>query len=251
MFKFLKKIIEKFGSKQILSKKNLEKLEILIDHKITDPQIFIEALTHRSYLDSKKFKVSNERLEFLGDAVLGFVVAEGLFKVFGDKDEGFLTKIRSNFVNRNSLYDAAVRIDLIHFVFVSKELMAAENLGIKTILADALEALLGAIYLHCGIDTCRNFILKYIFNPNIKMGVHLVDENYKSQLLEYAQAVKLEIPKYYVINEEGPEHERYFTVEVRIGQQALGEGRARNKKSAEQDAAKAALHEIAKSKKSS
>jgi ribonuclease-3 len=250
LFKFISHIFEKFRSGKVLSRKNIEKLEELIDHKISDPQIFIEALTHRSYLDNRKFKVSNERLEFLGDAVLGFIVAEGLYQIFTDKDEGYLTKIRSNFVNRNSLYDAAVRIDLIHFVFVSKELMAVENLGIKTILADALEALLGAIYLYCGLDTCRNFILKYIFNPNIKMGIHLIDENYKSQLLEYAQSIKLEIPKYFVIYEEGPEHERYFTVEVRIGQQSLGEGKARNKKSAEQDAAKAALQNLSVLKKS-
>lgn len=250
MFKFISHIFDKLRSQKVLSKKSIEKLEELINHKISDPQIFIEALTHRSYLDNRKFKVSNERLEFLGDAVLGFIVAEGLYQLFDDKDEGYLTKIRSNFVNRNSLYDAAVRIDLIHFLFVSKELIGTENLGIKTILADALEAIIGAIYLHCGLETCRNFIHKFIIDPNIKMGIHLVDENYKSQLLEYAQSIKLEIPKYFVINEEGPEHERYFTVEVRIGHQALGEGRARNKKSAEQDAAKAALQNIAVLKKS-
>lgn len=244
MFRFIANLIEKFTSTKIFSKKNLLKLEGLLNHKITDPELFIEAFTHRSYLDNKKFKVSNERLEFLGDSILGFLIADELFKKFPQEDEGYLTKIRSNFVNKNSLYDAAVRIDLINFLYISKELMNQENLGIKTILSDALEALIGATYLYCGIETTREFILKYIFHPNLKMGIHLVDDNFKSQLLEYAQAVKLEIPKYYVLLEEGPEHERHFTVEVRIGQDALGVGRARNKKSAEQEAAKNAINRI-------
>jgi ribonuclease-3 len=249
LFKFLARILDKFAPPKVLTKKKLKQLEDLIKHKINNPDLFVEALTHRSNLDHRRFKNSNERLEFLGDSVIGFVVAEVLFHDFLDKDEGYLTKIRSNFVNKNSLYDAAVRIDLIHYLFISKDLLAVSNIGIKTILADAFESLVGAVYLDCGIEAAKDFIQFYVIQPNFKIGLHLVDENYKSQLLEYSQAVKLDMPKYIVIREEGPEHDRIFTVQVRIGADVWGEGKGKNKKSAEQEAAKEAISKIASYKK--
>lgn len=244
MFGFLSKLLDKFASPKVLTKKKLKQLEDLIRHRINDPQKYIIAFTHRSNVDQRRFKYSNERMEFLGDAIMGFVVAEVLYNNFPGKDEGFLTKIRANFVNKNSLYDAAVRIDLIHFMFINPDLLASNNIGIKTILADGFEALVGAIYLDSGIEVARNFIMNYLVNPNIKMGLHLVDDNYKSQLLEYTQAVKIEMPKYYVVNEEGPEHDRTFTVIVKIGDEIIGEGKGKNKKAAEQDAAKSAMNKI-------
>ncbi len=246
MFKFISDILRKSSSVKLLTKKNLRLLEDLIGEKIKNPQYFIEALTHRSALDHKRFKQSNERLEFLGDAVLGFCVAEALFNSFKEKDEGYLTKIRANFVNKNTLYDAAVRINLIHYLFISNELLASANIGIKTILSDALEALIGAVYLDSGLETVRKFIDMYITAPNLKMGLHLVDDNYKSQLLELTQAARLEMPKYEVIKEEGPEHERWFTIQVLVSDEALGVGKGRNKKTAEQEAAKEAFYKLKK-----
>lgn len=241
MFGFLSKFFHKTAEVKLLSKKNLAQLEKLIGHKVNNQQLFVEAFTHRSVVDRKKFKASNERLEFLGDSVLGFAIAYALFKNFPKQDEGFLTKIRANFVNKNTLYDAGVRINLVDFLFISGELLSSVNIGIKSIVADAFESLIGAIYLDLGFDTAYKFIHKYLLEPNLKIGLHLVDENYKSQLLELTQAVRLEMPKYTVVKEDGPEHERVFTVSVGVSNEELGIGKGRSKKTAEQEAAKIAF----------
>lgn len=244
MFRILTRLFERFTTSRILSKKNLRQLEKILSHRIKNQDYYIQAFTHRSALDDKKFKISNERLEFLGDSLIGFIIATELFENFQNKDEGFLTKARANFVNKNSLYDAAIRIDLIHFLNMNQELIGASSVGMKTVLADAFEALVGAIYLDLGMDVTKNFINKYLFAPNLKLGLHLTDENYKSQLLEYTQAVKIETPRYFVVREEGPEHDRIFTVQARVENNVYGEGRGRNKKSAEQQAAKDALQKL-------
>jgi len=241
---FLSKYFDKRKSIKLLSKKNLRLLAELINAKVTHPQTFIEAFTHRSALDHQKFKISNERLEFLGDALLGFIIGEALFAAFPEEDEGFLTKIRSNFVNKSALYECAKRINLLQFIFVGAELSTGTKNGFKTILADGVEALIGAIYLDCGMEKTKQFIRQYIIEPNLKLGMHLVDENFKSQLLEFTQAVRIENPKYIVVGETGPEHDREFTVQIKIGDKIWGEGKGKSKKSAEQEAAKNALAEI-------
>lgn len=119
--------------------------------------------------------------------------------------------------------------------------------GAKTVLSDAFEALVGALYLDQGLEACRIFIRKVLIDPIVEAGEHLVDENYKSQLLEYAQANKLDLPNYKVIKEEGPQHERIFTVQVNVGDNIHGIGKGKNKKTAEQNAAQKALEKIQKS----
>ncbi|NUN08520.1 MAG: ribonuclease III [Ignavibacteriaceae bacterium] len=243
LFRFLFKFFSSKIEKPLILKQKA-KIEQLIDHEISNPEIFIEALTHRSYLDQKTFIKSNERLEFLGDSFLGFVIARELYSKFQDRDEGFLTKVRSNFVNRNTLAEAAKKINLMDFMYISPELLSPSNPGLRTLLGDVMESFIGAIYLDCGGETAEKFIITHLFTPYINSGLHLIDDNYKSQLLEIIQSLKLELPKYYVIKETGPEHDRIFTVEVRIGNEVLGEGMGRNKKSAEQEAAKKGLQKI-------
>jgi len=229
---------------KLLTKKNLKLLEELINTKVTHPKIFIEAFTHRSAVDHQKFKASNERLEFLGDALLGFIIGEALFNAFPLEDEGFLTKIRSNFVNKAALYDCAKRINLLQFIFVGAELSSGSRNGFKTILADGVEALIGAIYIDCGMEKTKQFIRENIVEPNLKLGLHLVDENFKSQLLEFTQAARIDSPKYVIVAESGPEHDREFTVQISIGDTVWGEGKGKSKKAAEQEAAKNAIHSI-------
>lgn len=241
MFNLLRKVFQLFRSHEKVAKERIKKLEKIISHKIDKPELFLEALTHRSVLDSKRFKTSNERLEFLGDAVLGFIIARELYHRFPEKDEGYLTKTRSNFVNKNSLFEAGKRIELQNLLFINTDLMNSGNFGQKTVVSDAFEALIGAIYLVNGFEVTVNFIKRYVVEPNFQLKLHLIDENFKSQLLELAQSVKLDIPRYYVILEEGPEHDRIFTVEARIGTTTLGTGKGKNKKAAEQEAARQAL----------
>lgn len=230
-----------------LSHKKFLNLEKLIGVPIMNKSYYIQALIHRSFLEEKsEYIISNERLEFLGDSVLNLVVAEFLFKNYPDEEEGFLTKVRAKMVNRNTLSIIADNIDLDEFILLSSNVPKTVFSNSKNILSDALEALIGALYLDNGIDACRNFIRKSIVDPILKEGDHLVDENYKSQLLEYAQANRLNIPLYHIISEVGPHHDRTFTVEVSIGSDKLGTGVGKSKKTAEQNAAQSALKKLTK-----
>lgn len=229
----------------IFTPEKFKKLEKLTGSPINDSSYYLQALMHRSYLEqSEEYDVSNERLEFLGDSVLSLIVAEYLFDEFPEKDEGFLTKVRAKIVNRLALADAAEKINLAEFLLVSKNISNSFVNGSKTILSDALEALIGAIYLDNGLDSAKMFIQKILIQPNLKQGLYLIDENYKSQLLEFAQANKMDSPTYNVIKEEGPQHNRLFTVKVSIGNRDYGIGKGKNKKSAEQKAAQEALDKL-------
>jgi ribonuclease-3 len=224
---------------------NFNKLEKIIGASIGDKNIYVEALIHRSFLeDNNQFTISNERLEFLGDSVLNLVIGELLFNKFPKEEEGFLTKVRAKMVNRNALSSVSESINLGDLIILSSTIPKSITQNSKSILSDALEALIGAIYLDKGIETCRNFILKNIVEPVLKEGGYLVDENYKSQLLEYAQANKLSIPVYQITDEEGPHHDKTFTAEVIIGDKVLGEGKGKSKKEAEQNAASIALKNL-------
>jgi ribonuclease-3 len=250
----LKKLKEREARKsteiisRLLTPQKFAELEKLVGFHIKNRSYFIQALMHRSFLEQNNdYDVSNERLEFLGDSVLSLVVAEYLFEVFPEKDEGFLTKVRAKLVNRIALAEAADRISLVNFLLISKNLSSTFASGSRTVLSDALEALIGAIYLDNGLDGAKAFVMRVLIEPNTKEGVYLIDENFKSQLLEFAQAHKLENPVYTVIKEEGPQHNRIFTIKVVMGEREFGIGKGRNKKSAEQNAAKAALeliHEV-------
>jgi ribonuclease-3 len=248
LFKKLKQKAEERSSQYISSvftPEKFKKLEKMIGSSINNSSYYIQALMHRSYLEqNEEYDVSNERLEFLGDSVLSLIVAEYLFDAFPDKDEGFLTKVRAKIVNRLALADAAEKINLIDFLLVSKNISNTFADGSKTILSDALEALIGAVYLDNGLEAAKVFIQKILIQPNLKEGLYLIDENYKSQLLEFAQANKMESPTYNVIKEEGPQHNRIFTVKVSIGSRDYGYGKGKNKKSAEQKAAQEALENL-------
>ncbi|MEJ5261884.1 MAG: ribonuclease III [Ignavibacterium sp.] len=235
-------------SKKLLTTQQFTDLEKIIGYPIKEQSHYVQALIHRSFLEElDEDDASNERLEFLGDAVLSLITAEYLFHLYPDKDEGFLTKVRAKIVNRNSLAESAEDIGLVKFLLMNQNLSNTFSRGAKTVLSDAFEALVGALYLDHGLDACRAFIRKVLIDPIVEAGEHLVDENYKSQLLEYAQANKLDLPNYKVIKEEGPQHERVFTVQVTVGSDIYGIGKGKNKKSAEQNAAQKALEKIQKS----
>jgi ribonuclease-3 len=230
---------------RLFTEEKFAMLEELVGFRIKNRSYFIQALMHRSFLEQNlEYDVSNERLEFLGDSVLSLSVAEYLFESFPDKDEGFLTKVRAKLVNRVALADAAEKINLEDYILISKNISSSFSNGSKTILSDALEALIGAIYLDNGLNSAKEFIQKVLIGPNTRAGLYLIDENFKSQLLEYAQANKMDNPSYSVINEEGPQHNRTFTIKVAINGVEYGVGIGKNKKSAEQKAAQAALQRL-------
>ena len=230
---------------KLFTEQKIMALESIIGSKIKNKDYYIQALVHRSYLEgNNEFGISNERLEFLGDAVLNLIVAEFLYATYPEKDEGFLTKVRAKVVNRSALANAANIIGLNDFILIGKNLSQSFKSGARTVLSDALEALIGAIYMDSDLNVVKNFIDRILIQPIIREEDFLVDENFKSQLLEYVQAKKMDGPSYVVVDEEGPQHSRVFIIKALVNGKEYGLGQGRNKKTAEQNAARAALKKL-------
>ncbi len=208
--------------------------------------LYERAMRHRSLLrgETNTALRSNERLEFLGDAVLGFITAEHLYQIFPTKDEGFLTRLRAKLVNGKALAECAEQIDLGRFILMSKNMIQEQGRQNRTILADAFEALIGAIYLDLGLPAARAFIHRTMFNDVDLAELSQHHDNYKSLLLEFAQARGWSQPTYSVISEDGPSHARTFTVEAILQGNPSGRGQAGSKKLAEQRAAREALKRL-------
>ncbi len=218
------------------------KLEEILKVKIHNVEYFEQALTHRSYLHVyAKIKIfSNERLEFFGDAILGMIVAEYLFTVHTEIPEGDLTKLRARLVNKNILAAVGKQLRLDHFMQMSYGAARTLINGSDSILADAIEALIAAIYIDSGMDTARDFIIATLL-PILLQYEKNEDANYKSILLETVQAKGAEHPIYQLLKEEGPDHKKEFQVTVSVNGKVLAIGNGKSKKSAEQNAAKLAL----------
>ncbi len=235
------KIKSFFGIKPVQAhslKDRIKKLESLIGAPINDSSVFIEAITHQSILNQiKTLEKSNQRLEFLGDAILGAIVAEYLFQHYPDLHEGDLTKYRVRLVDKNALFKTALNLKMEDIVLYDKRFIKDNETGLKSILADAMEALIGAIYLDQGLLKAKEFIEDKI----IGFIDYSIDSNYKGQLLELAHKQGQGNPVYELVNVKGPEHDKIFTVAVSVGEKKLAIGSGRNKKTAEQNAAKEAL----------
>lgn len=203
-------------------------------------------MMHRSLLrgEAPQDLKSNERLEFLGDAVLGFITAEHLFAHFPEKDEGFLTRLRAKLVNGKALAECAQRINLGDLILMSKNMAQEHGRQNSTILADALEALIGAIYLDQGLEKARVFIHRTMLEKVDLIQLAHKYDNYKSLLLEYAQARGWSQPQYKVVTEQGPSHAKVFTVDAILRGEPHGRGQGGSKKLAEQRAAKEALFRL-------
>ena len=221
---------------------NREKLQTLIGYHFSDAALLNEALTHRSYANEQRAKCAdNERLEFLGDAILGLVIAETLFNGDIQRPEGELSRLRSELVNAGTLAQLARQIDLGAALKLGRGEVKAGGGDKENILADAFEALLGAIYLEGGITAVRPVILHLFAQVMIEKALQQGNSDFKSQLQEYLQSLQQTPPEYVLIETEGPEHDRTFVVEARTPGQVLGVGQGRSKKEAEQAAAGAAL----------
>ncbi|HEY6190794.1 MAG TPA: ribonuclease III [Bacteroidota bacterium] len=221
-------------------------LERILGYSIRDRRLFFQALSHRSFLQVSGYEntPSNERLEFLGDAVLNLAAAVYLYRHHAGAAEGELTKIRSRLVNRKALGVYARQLHLADFILMSPSAFQVAEKGMETILADAYEAIIGAIYLDRGSDHASRFVERTILKALEEGLVRTEDENFKSQLLEQAQAGSLGVPRYITVTEVGPDHDRTFTVEVFIGKTSYGSGTGKNKKDAEQAAAEKALQQL-------
>ncbi len=217
------------------------KLQQTLSYSIINKDIFVQALLHSSFIPPAPIPdfQSNERFEFIGDAVLDLVVGEYVFLQHTSVDEGKLTVLRSQLVNRKALIYYAKELHLHNFLLIVPN--GTNEKGLETILGDTFEAIIAAIYLDGGLEKAKKFISHQIHKALENGFLNLVERNFKSELLEITQAQKKGIPRYVFVNEEGPEHDKIFTMEVFIGNTSYGIGTGKNKKEAEQFAAKEAL----------
>lgn len=229
-----------------LARISIDDIERLVDGPIHDLSLYEQALVHRSLLRGQpnSHLLSNERLEFLGDAVLGFVVAEHLYRHFPQKTEGFLTRLRAKLVNGSTLARFARELDLGAVVLMSDNMVGSGGRENETILADAFEAVIGALYLDQGLEAARSFIRHAILDKVDLAELAGRQDNYKSLLLEFAQARGWPQPEYRIVAEAGPSHEKTFTSEVLVKGDPYGLGKAKSKKGAEQRAAREALEQL-------
>ena len=225
---------------------DLAALQQTLGISFNDPSLLEQALVHSSYVNENPgfASASNERLEFLGDAVLGLVVAEKLYQDFPHSDEGEMTRLRAALVRRSTLARMARTIKLGDYLYLGKGEEASGGRRKPANLAGTLEAMIAAIFLDQGLTITSDFILK-LFDEELKrIASQRGGVDYKSQLQELIQAREQQTPVYQLVEAMGPDHDRGFTVEVRAGDTVLGKGSGKSKKAAETEAAGAALEQL-------
>lgn len=224
-------------------KEQLSELEQKIGYIFSKTYLLDRALTHSSYANQEglSYVEHNERMEFLGDSVLSVVVSEHIFKKYKSKPEGKLTRIRSGIVCESSLYECAKKIDLGRYMLIGKgeELSGGRNR--VSMLADAFEALIAAIYIDGGLEKAREFVISSLSDTIDGAVKDAYMRDYKTKLQEIVQREQGATIVYKVVGEEGPAHNKTFFVEVTVNGSITGKGRGRSKKEAEQRAAKSAL----------
>ncbi len=196
------------------------------------------AFCHRSYTNEhKQLKYNNERLEFLGDSILGLVVADYLFRQLPDKAEGYLARIKSFVVSEDSLEELALQLGLQHYILMGKGEESSGGRRKKAILADTMEAVFGAYYLDAGFKDVRRFILSLLVPQIEKVLTNRHKRDFKTLLQEFCQKKWRTYPHYNLVKASGPDHDRTFWVEVHVEGNVLGQGCGKSKKEAEQEAA--------------
>lgn len=226
--------------------KRNKKLEEILEIKFKNKKLLLEALTHRSYLNEAKQKglQSNERLEFLGDSILSFVVSEWLFKKFPHYSEGWLTNFRSQLVKTETLAKIAKKFSLGEFLLLSRGEQQGKGRTNPVLLANAFEAIIGAIFLDQGIKTAKKFIHRSLNNLFLILSKKENLKDSKSLLQEKIQEKRKISPIYKIIKESGPDHAKVFTVGVFLKNKLLAKAQGRSKQIAEEVAAKKALKKI-------
>ena len=224
---------------------SLDKLQQNLAYQFQNIDLLTQALTHRSYLnENRNLKQSNERLEYLGDAVLELITSDFLFHQFPDLPEGELTSIRAKIVQTKSLAHVASQLKLGDYLMMSKGEIATGGKQNTSILADLLESIIGAIYLDGAIKPAKSFITHHILSHYQQIILKAQVEDYKSTLQEYVQSQGDIAPTYQVIDEKGPDHHKNFTIQVNYFSQPRETGSGPSKQIAQQLAAKNALEKL-------
>jgi|FLYL01.1.fsa_nt_gi ribonuclease-3 len=229
----------------------LARLEEKIGYKFRTPDLLRRALTHRSRAfegatDANSRTADYEQLEFLGDAILGFLISDLLVQRYPSFPEGRLSKLKAWLVSATHLYAAAQKLDLGTYLYLGRGEELSGGRAKRALLSDAVEAIIAAMYLDGGIEPVRNFVLRFIvddFDPAEKEAELLVVD-YKSALQELAQSLGLPAPRYAIVQESGPEHRKLFTVEARVGRDLVERAEGASKKAAGQLAAQRVMQQL-------
>ena len=229
----------------------MQALEEALGYQFKNPALLEEALRHSSYANEHRGdgSVSNERLEFLGDSVLGFVTAEFLFREHGSAPEGELTRIRARLVCEESLYEVAQKLELGRWIKLGHGEEAGGGRERPSILADATEAVMAAMYLDGGIEPVSALIHRMLLDGAAEERFVEQRRDYKTALQELVQRTPGRVLRYRLSGESGPDHAKTFTIDVTLGDEVAGTGSGRSKKEAEQNAARAALARLEKEMK--
>jgi ribonuclease III len=223
----------------------VHELEERLGYRFSNHELLTRALTHRSRSSEATGLGNpgdNEQLEFLGDAILGFVVSEALYRQSPSAPEGRLSQAKSHLVSSRHLYACALRLQIGEFLLLGKGEQLSGGRERPTLLADALEAIIAAVHLDGGMDAARTFIEQHILgaDPNLELAF----ENYKSLLQERAQALGFATPTYAIVGTSGPEHAKMFTVEARVNDQYFAQASGSSKKAASQQAAERLIRQL-------
>ena len=232
--------------KGVIALVDLATLQQTLGIRFDDPSLLEQALVHSSYINENPgfAPASNERLEFLGDAVLGLIVAEKLYQDSPHLTEGEMTKLRAALVRRDTLCRMAKAVSLGDYLYLGKGEEAGDGRRKPVNLAGALEAVIAAVFLDQGSIATRDFVLRLLNGELQKVIDQGAEPDYKSQLQQLIQARQQQPPTYQLIEAVGPDHDRRFTVEVRAGDDVLGRGTGKSKKLAETEAARSALERL-------
>jgi len=215
--------------------------------KYHNQQLFEQAFTHRSYLNESHKKIeSNERLEFLGDSILSFVVSDYLYKTYPEFNEGILTNLRSLIVNTKSLAQQSKELEFGKLLKLSRGEEESKGRENESLLANCFESYLGGLYFDQGLEAVRAFIADQLFPKIADYVERKAFKDPKSMLQEHVQAQKYTSPLYKVLHEEGPPHAKIFTIGVYVNEQLAGEGMGKSKQEAEEQAAEKALEKLKK-----
>lgn len=230
-------------TEEVNIEESLSALATKLGVQFNDQNVLLSAITHRSYLNEHREATQdhNERLEFLGDAVLELVVTDYLFNKYPDKPEGELTAVRAALVNTNSLADSSRELGVNDYLLMSKGEAKDTGRARQYILANAFEALIGALYVDLGYEAAKEFIASHLFEKTDRIVEKRLWQDPKSRFQELAQEHSSITPTYETLSQEGPDHDRVFTVGVFVGKEKIGEGQGRSKQEAEQQAAEKAI----------
>lgn len=237
-----------FNQKNVLSRERKSELlafEKTAQVRFKSVELLNLALTHRSHTnEDAAHSPNNEKLEFLGDSVLGMVVATHLYELLQDRAEGDLARIKSYVVSEETLSIAARALDVQRFILIGKGEELSGGRDKKAILADAMEAIIGAYYIDSGYDAAERFVLRLVEPEILKVLQNRHRKDYKTILQEYVQKYHRSYPKYALVKKTGPDHDRTFWITCAVGSTEYGPASGKNKKEAEQSAAKAAYDSI-------